>query len=858
MQAGEPRADAHAVPPRIAPLPRLAAIRAALLAAPHEVCTQQAELLTEYFRRAAPGRIPALVTRPHYRRYVASLGDQARGVRAPRWKLRLDRALRRVYQWIDGADPDATVLAYARGLEHVLARMPLRVYDHELIVGNLSGARLGAPLHADYAGLLMAPELDGLARRADDPFAISDAQRRALREDVFPYWFRRSVLGLAPLIVRDVALVDRVVEGTGFVLTQLAGIAHVTPDYPSVLRLGFTGIAARIRARRVEVLRERPSAGRRARLAFLEAALIATRAAIAYGHRWRAALLAEAARAGSATRRDELTGLADVLARVPARPARTFHEALQAVFTAHVIVHQESFQHGVSFGRMDQYLWPYYRRDLAAGRLTPARAVELLGCFLAKAAEQLPLFFGRATDFFSGLSSASGITLGGQHADGADAVNPVSYLVLEAYDQLRLRQPNLHARFHDGTPDAFRARCYQILGRGAGIPALFHDAPIIAAQRAAGVPIADARDYAIVGCAEWGVPYRSFPAAGAAFVNLAYALSLALHGGRDGGAQRGPRTRPPSAWRGIDDAYAAFRAQLDALVAGATAGNDAIEVAHARHRPTPLLSTIVGGCIAVARDVTAGGAVYDTTGVQGVGLADVADSLTAIELAVFRERRVTMSELVAACDADFAGREALHAYLVSRVPGYGEDDDTADVHAARVSALFAELVSARRNPRGGAYAPGMWSMTTHQAFGRAVGALPSGRRAGQPLANGISPRLGRERRGPTAALASAARVARLRNGCVLNHELHPSVGAGARGLQLMDGLVRGYFARGGMQVQIAVQDPAVLVDAKHHPERHRDLVVRISGYSAYFNDLTEAMKDELIARTAHAGAGACP
>jgi len=839
---------------------RLAALRADLLAAPYNLCTEKASLMTEYLAHATRSRVPGWLERWHYRLYQRGLAEQERGVIAPRWKTRFNTMLMSAYQRIDRMQPGDWQLAHAKALRHTLQNMTLRVYDHELLVGNPSSQRIGAPLHPDYGGLLLLPELNTLDSRHDNPIRTTAAQRRALEHDIFPYWFRRSVLATTPLYAAGPDLIDKLTDGRAFVLTQFAGISHVTPDYPSVLTLGFAGIADAI-TRRTAALdhqierqpRRRPTRKQRSQRAFLQAASIAAEAAIAYGRRWRTFLTAEAMRAADPVRSAELRELADLFDTVPARPARTFHEALQSVFTAHVLVHQESFQHGVSFGRMDQYLLPYYEQDLAAGRLTRAHAVELVGCFLGKAAELLPLFFGRATEFFSGLSSASGITLGGKTPEGVDAVNDLSYVFLDAYDQMRLRQPNIHVRLHAGTPQEFRARCYAVLKKGGGIPALFNDDRVIESQRDAGIPIRDARDYSIVGCAEWGVPYRSFPAAGAGFLNMAYALHLALHDGREGDRQVGPATGEPSALTSIEAVYGAFERQLERLIADATDGNNAIESAHARHRPTPLLSVIVDGCIDAAREVNEGGAIYNPSGLQGVGLADVADSLATIEQVVFGERRVPLTVLVEALDADFVGFEALRARLLNRVETYGEDSDDADRHVARVSERFAQMVAKRRNPRGGRYSPGFWTMTTHQGFGRRLAALPSGRRAGEPLANGISPRTGRERRGPTAALSSAARVASVSNGCVLNQELHPDFVDGDRGTAIIDSLVRGYFAQGGMQLQLQIMDPAVLIDAKAHPDEHRDLVVRISGYSAYFNDLTEAMKDELIGRTAHCG-----
>jgi len=308
-----------------------------------------------------------------------------------------------------------------------------------------------------------------------------------------------------------------------------------------------------------------------------------------------------------------------------------------------------------------------------------------------------------------------------------------------------------------------------------------------------------------------------------------------------------------------DDLLTAFRERLGAVVDAAVAGNDAIETAHARFRPTPLLSLVVDGCLVSGRDVTAGGACHNSTGLQGVGLADVADSLAAIEQLVFVERQLGLDELLAAIDADFIGHEPLRQRLLTRVPKYGEDAGRAEHYAAVVARLYGDLVRRHRNPRGGPYVPGFWTMTTHVGFGRRLGALPSGRRAGQPIADGISPTNGADRRGPTASLIAASQACgpHVGNGLALNEKLDPGLVAGAAGTQLMDGLTRGYFAAGGQQVQFNILDPAVLLDAKRHPERHRNLVVRISGYSAYFNDLTDAMKDDLIARTLHGTVPAC-
>lgn len=837
-----PRAAAPHV--AVGPTPRLESLREALLSARYGVCTAKAELLTEWFREhAPPGPVTRLVSRLHFalvrRGLERSLGS---GAPQARWQLAVGSALQRFYRARERArQREAPVLQFARALAHILAKVPLRIHEHELLVGNPSTRRIGAPIHPELGGLLMLPELSHLATRDTNPLELDRDQQRCLREDILPFWFSRSVQSRAGILASDPELSNTLVRGRRFVLTQFAGISHVTPHYAAVLEKGFEGLLADVEAR---LGLEHPQEQR----AFLEAAAICARAAIAFGRRWSEHCAAEAEHEVRPERAAELRELAGILARVPARPARSFHEALQSVLLSHVIVHQESFQHGVSFGRLDQILSPYYERDLAAGRITRERAVELLGCFLGKAAELLPLFNRMATEYFSGLSSASGITLGGVDGEGRDATRELSFLVLEAYDRMRLRQPNLHLRVHPGSDPALLRRAYEILKRGGGMPALFNDDAVVPALETLGCETRDARDYSIVGCVEWGVPGRSFPAAGAGFLNLAAALDRALHGGRH--ADEGGR---PVDFASMQALFDAFRLELDSLIREAVAGNDAIERAHALHRPTPLLSLLVEGCVETATEVNAGGARYDSTGLQGVGLADVADSLAAVEAIVFEERRHSLPELMDAVGADFAGAEPLRRRLLERVPKYGQDRGRPEYWARSVAELFCSLVRRHRNPRGGPYAPGFWTMTTHVGFGRRLGALPSGRRAGEPLSDGVSPSNGCDTRGPTASMLSAASLAGLPvgNGSCLNEKLDPWFVRGETGTQLMDGLTRGYFGAGGMQVQYNIVDPAVLLDAKAHPERYRDLVVRISGYSAYFNDLTEEMKDDIIARTLH-------
>jgi len=850
-------------------IPRLKRLREDILGSEYHLCTQKASLLTAYFKQddRSPHWLRALSSL-HFRLFGRSLERTQQEIPQKRWQTLLNNRLNALYLKQLERTRARSVIEYARALSYILSHMPLKVYDHELVVGNPSAFRVGAPIHPDLGGLMMLPELQGLSTRTNNPIRTEPDQIKELEEEIFPFWFHRSVMARATLYSNNPDLFNILLQGCYYILTQFSGISHVTPDYPTVLEKGFRGIESSILERMSEVkdrLEEARSGqgsgaggretiqGLEEKLAFYEAGKIVTGAAVEYGARWSRHLKDLAAREEDVGRREELMELSGIFEQVPAAPATSFHEAVQSVLTTHVILHQESFQHGVSFGRMDQYLLPFYRKDVEAGRLTPERAVEILGCFLGKAGELLPLFFDRATEYFSGLSSASGITLGGQKADGSDGVNELSYLILLAYDQVRLRQPNLHVRQSDGAPRAFRDLCREVLSKGGGLPAFFNDRTIVPALQRVGMTDRDAKEYAVVGCVEWGCPGKSFPAAGAVFVNLPMALHLALHNGCFNGSRFGPATGLPEDFPTMEELLQAFRKQLEHLLHLAVEGNNAIEKTHALHRPTPLLSCVVQGCIEKGIEVNAGGAVYNSTGCQGVGLADAIDSFTAIEQLVFKEKKISMKDLVAAVDRNFSGHDELRSTLLRRVPKFGTDSGLADAHANVLSRLFAETVVSFKNPRNGTYLPGFWSMTTHQGFGKRMPALPSGRVAGESLANGISPCDGRDRLGPTASLASASCLDHrlLTNGYALNQKLDLESLKGPQGKAILDGIIAGYFEKGGMQVQFNVVDPQILKDARAHPENHQDLVVRVSGYSAYFNDLTDAVKVELIQRTLH-------
>jgi formate C-acetyltransferase len=463
--------------------------------------------------------------------------------------------------------------------------------------------------------------------------------------------------------------------------------------------------------------------------------------------------------------------------------------------------------------------------------------------------EIVPVFSRRITRFHGGMFNGQVVVVGGTDDQGRDATNDLTWIFLDAVEQLRMRQPNYHARVHAGSPPRYVARLAEILGRGSAAPALINDEEVVPMLVERGASLADARDYSPVGCVEPVACRRTFGSTDAALVNVALPLEWAL-GTRRGGAPAAPVAGCGS----TEEVLALYERQLEHLVRLLLDDLQAIERANARLHPTPLTSALLDGCLEQGRDASAGGARYNGSGVQGVGIADVADSLAAIEHVVFSDRRCAMGALVEALRHDFVGDEALRGHLL-RAPKYGNDDPRVDILARRVMELFSAALARQRNTRGGSYWAGFYSVTAHRAFGELTGALPSGRRAGEALANGLSPRNGMDRLGPTAVLNSAARLEprRLaRNGLNLNLTIDRG---SLTDPELIGGLVRGYFARGGMQVQINAVDPGVLREAMDHPERHPWLLVRVSGYSAYFNDLSPDMRREIVERSCGSGAG---
>jgi formate C-acetyltransferase len=558
-------------------------------------------------------------------------------------------------------------------------------------------------------------------------------------------------------------------------------------------------------------------------------------------------------------RREELLRIAEVCDRVPAHAPRDVWEALQAYWFVHLGVTSElNPWDAFNPGRLDQHLAPFYRAGLADGTLTRAQAEELLQCLWIKFNNQpAPPKVGVTAAESGTYTDFAQINTGGVRPDGADGVNEVTYLILDVIHEMRLLQPSSSIQVSSKNPDRFIRRAGEIIRTGFGQPSVFNADLVVEELLRQGKSIADARSGGTSGCVETGAfGKENYNLTG--YFNLPKVLEITLHNGHDPrtGQQLGPETGDPATFTTFEALFDAFEHQLHHFIDIKIRGNNVIERLYARYMPVPFLSLLIDDCIARGRDYHDGGARYNTSYIQGVGLGTITDALTAIQVHVFDEHRLTMAELLDVLAADFEGHERVRRLLLNRTPKYGNDDDTADGLMVRVFDAYYDAIDGRPNTKGGAYHINLLPTTCHVYFGAVTGATPDGRLATKPLSEGISPVQGADRHGPTSVIKSVAKMDHARTGgTLLNQKFTPRLLADATGLDSLVQLIRTYFKLDGHHIQFNVVDAATLRKAQADPEAYRDLIVRVAGYSDYFCDLTPALQEEIIARTEHEGFG---
>jgi len=738
----------------------------------------------------------------------------------------------------------------SKALEQVLDHMSVTIRDDELIVGCRTSKLKGAPFFPENKARWIGNDLASLASRSLQEVRITEEQRRELEEEILPFWQGRTVEDrLAELLPADVAA-DMNRSVFTMVLEITYGIGHFTMNHSRVLELGLSGIIAEAARRYDQLAAEDRLADKGL---FYDAVIRSLRATIRFAHRYSQLAASLAAHQTDPQRAEELRAIAHVCQQVPEHPARTFREAIQAVYFIHLVAQIESGGNSISLGRIDQILHPYYLADRRAGRITPGQARELLSLLFLKTNEIWNILeepFIPAGEGVEGKTTQN-VTVGGVGPDGEDATNELSYIGLDAYADVRTVQPNFGVRLSPKAPANFFQRAIEYTIDGVLLH-LFNDEVIIDSLQRAGHALEDARNYGVVGCLEPNAQGKTFGSTFAVQLSGIKCLEFALSNGIDNAfrCEAGVATGDPATFTSFEDVWNAYDAQVSHFIRQMVRGMAVLDRAIAELVPSPFASAMIDGPLEKGLDLTRGGAVYNSTGVQFIGFANVVDSLYAVQKAVFEDRHLSLAELCRHLEQDWNDAEDQRAYLLNRIPKYGNDDDQVDALAARVLEHFCDVVLQHENFRGGRFWPGVFSVGFHIVMGAFAAASADGRRAGEVLGNGITPANGSAVRGPTALLNSVAKlpIHRIHNGANLNLRFNAAAIKPAN----LAALMRGYFAQGGCQAQFNMVDSATLRDAQAHPEKYRDLVVRVSGYSALFTGLSKTAQDEIISRMEYA------
>ncbi len=737
----------------------------------------------------------------------------------------------------------------AKAFEYILTHKTISINEGELIVGERGPAPMATSTYPEICCHSLQ-DLEILDTREKIFFKAPEEMRRAYAETIIPYWNGRTIR-------------EQIFENVGdeWLAAYEAGIftefmeqrapGHTVLD-DKIYHHGMLDFKARIAESiaRLDFLNDPQAYDKREELRAMD---ICAGAMITFANRH-----AEQARRMAQTepdpiRRKELEQIAEVCTRVPAHAPTTFWEALQYYWFIHLgVITELNPWDSFNPGHLDQHLYPFYQAETNRGSLTREDAKELLECFWVKFNNHpAPPKIGVTAEESGTYTDFANINLGGLKPDGADAVNEVTYLLLDVIEEMRILQPSSNIQLSKKNPDRFLKRAAEIIRTGFGQPSIFNADSIVQELVRQGKALEDARCGGTSGCVETGAfGKENYNLTG--YFNLTKVLEITLHNGTDPrtGEKIGPETGSSAELKTYDDLWQAFRTQLEYFLEVKIRGNNLIERLYAEYLPVPFLSLLISDCIENGMDYHNGGARYNTSYIQGVGIGSLTDSLSAIRYHVYDQGSLTLPELVSTLDSDFSGLEKVRLALVNKTPKYGNDDDYADDIMREIFELYFELIEGRPNTKGGTYQVNWLPTTVHVYFGSVIGATPDGRHAGQPLSEGISPVQGADRHGPTAVINSAAKMDHIRTGgTLLNQKFTPQVLEGQNGIDQLAHLVRTYFKKDGHHIQFNVISAETLRDAQRHPEQYRDLIVRVAGYSDYFCNLGKALQDEIISRT---------
>ncbi len=741
------------------------------------------------------------------------------------------------------------IIRYAKAINYLLANMTLKIWDDEFIIGNRCTKFVGTPLYPEVRVDTIEQDIDLYSTRNVQKFLMSEEDKRILKQEIIPYWINeedtvrsRFYSYLSPKLKELILMLLYIVD------THLTnGVGHFFPGYENVLKKGIGGLIQITERKAKEFALDHE------KTTFLNSVIIVLNGAKSYIERFSDLAKETAKNQLNSKRRLELLEIAAICDNISINPPRNFKEALQLVFFTHVITGLEDGGFAISIGRLDQVLYPFYTKDKQEGKIDDKEVKFLIQCFYLKLNTLWNYVLNKGIVAAEGPPISQNLTIGGIDRNGNDTINELSYLLLESYNHLKTVQPAFSVRIHEQTPDDLITKTGEAIKSGTSI-ALFNDLVIIPGLIKLGYSLEDAREYALIGCVEPVHPCKSFGCTNATQLNAMKILELTLNNGTDMFTKKKYGVENSKKITSYMDLLEEFTNQLRFFISNLVDTMKSLERAIAELTPHPFLSATTDNCLEKGCDITNGGAIYDFTTTQLIGLATVADSLAVIKKIIFEEKLLSYEELVQMLKKNYRGTyrekkgEEWRQIFINRVPKFGNDDDYTDSFAHDIAKLFCEEILKYKNYRGGNYNPGIYSTSFHLAFGYFTAASADGRKSRDPLSNGVGPTIGNEKNGPTAILNSIMKLENelMTNGNSVTLDFHPNV----LKLELFLPLIRSYFKEnGGFHVQFNVVGKEALCDAQKNPKKNPGLVVRIAGYPVLFNELSKSAQDSIIART---------
>ena len=748
---------------------------------------------------------------------------------------------------------DAIPVFRAKIVRYVMEHMTTLIMEDELVVGTPTNKYKGANLFPEYtSSKWLTEDIDDFPVRKTDPYYISPEDREVILETL-KEWEGRAMEDIAGEVLPD--YIENARQKDLISVGCRNGVSgETTPNHQKFMDIGLKGFMEECRANIAEV--RGGTKEKQEKVDFWNACIVLCDGLITYAHRMADEAERQAAECSDDKRRAELLAIAENCRVVPENPPQTFHQALQMVWFIQVAFHIEAPTTACGFGRFDQYMYPFYKADLEAGRNAKEEMLEMLECFYLKACEVYEVRDRWYAKSFAGYPMWEILVVGGQTPDGKDATNELSYLCLDAAADLQTKQPVLAVRVFDGTPEALIRKGAEMIQQGMANPGFFNDEAAIKMTQGKGCTIEEARDWTIVGCIQPGPGGGSTDGSpDAGYVNAPKVLELVLHNGRDPktGELLGLETGDPRDFKNIEELKDALKKQLAYFYRMIKDGYDLMVPYHMLRYPVIFASMAMKGCVESGKSVQEGGAKYSTAGMFITGSANLADSIVAIEDVVYKDHDVTMDQLIEALDKNFEGEERLRQLLINKPPKYGNDNEYVDGVAREMLGYCADLVQSWEDSRHGHYSFCNLSQTVNISHGEVCGATPDGRLAGETYCDNCSPTMGRDLMGPTATVKSVASIdqGRFHDGALFNLRFDPKGIQGEKGLDIIEGVIKTYFEEGGEHIQINVVDDKTLRAAQQTPEKYKGLMVRVAGYMAYFTELDKAAQDSIIDRTAH-------